>query len=303
VCRNAETGRQKKEQRKMEKIVNDVLLTTTFTQEDIEYSKKRHVEIFGSEYGFSEFFNKYATAAIDAFPKTYNPEKDFMLIAKVDGKFTVVYTGSSYDSANKSYSVTIKLEKAVLTDDIKVTLKSKAAGSQIWPALAEIKVMSYTTLSVKDENVTKHNETTNKLEGIAADTTVSALKAALEARQGDITIVDVDGNVIADTEVVKSGYFAVLTFNNKEFDRIEIKVGSVTPPVTPTPDVTPDTTPDATPDTTPDKTPEPTDTAVAPETTTTPDAKDNSIIIIIIAVVAVIGVAAVAYFLVIKKKK
>lgn len=222
--------------------------------------------------------------------------------AKVDGKFTVIYTGSSYDSANKSYSVTIKLEEAVLTDDIKVTLKSKAAGSQIWPALAEIKVMSYTTLSVKDENVTKHNETTNKLEGIAADTTVSALKAALEARQGDITIVDVDGNVIADTEVVKSGYFAVLTFNNKEFDRLEIKVGSVTPPVTPTPDVTPDTTPVVTPDTTPDNTAAPTDTPVVPETTTTPDAKDNSIIIII-AVVAVIGVAAVAYFLVIKKKK
>ena len=79
----------------MEKIVNDILLTTTFTQEDIEYSKKRHVEIFGSEYGFSQFFNKYATAAIDAFPKTYNEEKDFMLIAKVDGKFggTITFMG------------------------------------------------------------------------------------------------------------------------------------------------------------------------------------------------------------------
>ena len=79
----------------MEKMVNDVLLTTTFTQEDIEYSKKRHVEIFGSEYGFSEFFNKYATAAIDAFPKTYNPEKDFMLIAKVEDKFagTITFMG------------------------------------------------------------------------------------------------------------------------------------------------------------------------------------------------------------------
>ena len=79
----------------MEKMVNDVLLTTTFTMEDIEYSKKRHVEIFGSEYGFSEFFNKYATAAIDAFPKTYDPEKDFMLIAKVEDKFagTITFMG------------------------------------------------------------------------------------------------------------------------------------------------------------------------------------------------------------------
>ena len=79
----------------MEKMVNDVLLTTTFTMGDIEYSKKRHVEIFGSEYGFSEFFNKYATAAIDAFPKSYNPEKDFMLIAKVEDKFagTITFMG------------------------------------------------------------------------------------------------------------------------------------------------------------------------------------------------------------------
>ncbi len=79
----------------MEKIVNNVFLTTKFTQEDIEYSKKRHVEIFDGEYGFSEFFNKYATQAIDNFPKTYNPEKDFMLIAKVDGKFggTITFMG------------------------------------------------------------------------------------------------------------------------------------------------------------------------------------------------------------------
>lgn len=71
----------------MEKEINGVLLTTEFTQEDIEYSKKRHIEIFDGEYGFSEYFNKYATGAIDKFPKTYNSEKDFMLIAKVDGKF------------------------------------------------------------------------------------------------------------------------------------------------------------------------------------------------------------------------
>ncbi|MBR5520514.1 MAG: GNAT family N-acetyltransferase [Oscillospiraceae bacterium] len=71
----------------MEKIVNDILLTTEFTQEDIEYSKRRHVEIFDGEYGFSEFFNKYALAAIDDFAKTYNPEKDFMLTARLDGKF------------------------------------------------------------------------------------------------------------------------------------------------------------------------------------------------------------------------
>ncbi len=71
----------------MEKEINGVLLTTTFTQEDIEYSKKRHIEIFDGEYNFSEHFNKYALGAIDDFAKSYNPEKDFMLIAKVDGKF------------------------------------------------------------------------------------------------------------------------------------------------------------------------------------------------------------------------
>ena len=45
----------------MEKIVNGILLTTDFSMEDIEYSKKRHVEIFDGEYGFSEYFNRYAT--------------------------------------------------------------------------------------------------------------------------------------------------------------------------------------------------------------------------------------------------
>lgn len=85
----------------MEKTVNNILLTTEFTQEDIEFSKKRHVEIFDGEYGFSEYFNKYATAAIDRFPQTYNPEKDFMLIAKVEGKFggTVTLIGEENGNA------------------------------------------------------------------------------------------------------------------------------------------------------------------------------------------------------------
>jgi len=85
----------------MEKIVNGILLTTEFTQEDIEYSKKRHVEIFDGEYGFSEYFNRYATGAIDKFPQEYNREKDFMLIAKVDDKFggTVTLIGEENGNA------------------------------------------------------------------------------------------------------------------------------------------------------------------------------------------------------------
>jgi hypothetical protein len=52
-------------------------------------------------------------------------------------------------------AVTVKFDEAVLTNEVRITLVSKPAGSQIWPALAEIKVMSYNELkfdSTKLEN-------------------------------------------------------------------------------------------------------------------------------------------------------
>lgn len=212
---------------------------------------------------------------------------------KVGGKFQTVYTGSSYDSTTKSYSVTIKLEEALLAEDIKVTLKSKAAGSQIWPALAEIKVMSYTTLSVKNDTLATLPEDQKGVINVIKTTTVGELKAALEARQGEISVVT-DTTTVADTEVVLNGMFVILTHEGKEFDRLEIKTVDK-PNITPTPDSTPDTLPTA----------EPTDTQVAPPATTAPsdNNNDSTLIIIVIAVVVLLGAGAAAYFLVIKKKK
>ncbi|MEG1782804.1 MAG: GNAT family N-acetyltransferase [Oscillospiraceae bacterium] len=69
-------------------IIKDkpVTLTTDFTQADIEHSIKKHIEIFDKEYGFLQPFNDGVTQLIGDFGKTYNPQKDFMLISRVDGE-------------------------------------------------------------------------------------------------------------------------------------------------------------------------------------------------------------------------
>ncbi len=89
----------------MVKEVNGVKFTTEFTHRDIEYSIKRHIEIFDNEYGFSEYFNKYATGKIAEFEKNYNPEKDFMLISKVEEKFagTITLIGEENGNARLRY--------------------------------------------------------------------------------------------------------------------------------------------------------------------------------------------------------
>ena len=130
----------------MEEMVSDVLLTTVFTQEDIEYAKERHVEIFDSEYNFSEFFNKYATQAIDDFPKTYNPEKDFMLIAKVDGKFggTITLIGEEDGNARLRFFF------------VEPFTRGKGVGKLIFTtAMSMAKDMGYSHLYFSTYNVLK----------------------------------------------------------------------------------------------------------------------------------------------------
>lgn len=79
----------------MEKLVNDILLTTEFTDEDIEYSVKRHGEIFNSEFGFSKESHGPVAGMIREFGATWNPEKDFMLVARKNGNFigTITFMG------------------------------------------------------------------------------------------------------------------------------------------------------------------------------------------------------------------
>ena len=79
----------------MEKIINNVLLTTDFTAEDIEISIKRQREIFGGEFGFLDSAHPYAEKAIREFAENWNKEKDFMLVARHNGRFagTITFMG------------------------------------------------------------------------------------------------------------------------------------------------------------------------------------------------------------------
>ncbi|MBQ8603336.1 MAG: GNAT family N-acetyltransferase [Oscillospiraceae bacterium] len=79
----------------MEKSVNGVLLTTEFTMEDVETSIRRQREIFGGEFGFLDSSHPYAEKAIREFVKTWQAEKDFMLVAKAGDRFvgTITFMG------------------------------------------------------------------------------------------------------------------------------------------------------------------------------------------------------------------
>lgn len=79
----------------MEKFVNNILITTEFMPEDIEISIRRQREIFGGEFGFLDSSHPYAEKAIRQFAATWNKEKDFMLVAKDNGRFvgTITFMG------------------------------------------------------------------------------------------------------------------------------------------------------------------------------------------------------------------
>lgn len=72
--------------------IEGITLTTDFTQEDIDYSIKRHAEIFDGEYGFKPFFNDMVAKLIGDFPSIYKEGRDFMLVAHADGKFAGTIT-------------------------------------------------------------------------------------------------------------------------------------------------------------------------------------------------------------------
>lgn len=89
----------------MIKEINGVTLTTDFTHEDIKHSIEKHIEIFDTEFGFTEYFNEMVRDAIGDFENIYNPEKDFMLVSKVDGKFagTITLLGEENGNARLRY--------------------------------------------------------------------------------------------------------------------------------------------------------------------------------------------------------
>ncbi|MCR5373505.1 MAG: GNAT family N-acetyltransferase [Solobacterium sp.] len=76
----------------MEKIYKGILLTTDFTEEDIETSIRKQREIFGGEFGFLDSSHAYPAMVIREFAKTWRPEKDFMLAAKKDNELVGTIT-------------------------------------------------------------------------------------------------------------------------------------------------------------------------------------------------------------------
>ena len=85
--------------------IEGITLTTDFTQEDIDYSIKRHAEIFDGEYGFKPFFNDMVAKLIGDFPSIYKEGRDFMLVAHADGKFagTIPLLGEETGRARLRY--------------------------------------------------------------------------------------------------------------------------------------------------------------------------------------------------------
>ncbi len=222
---------------------------------------------------------------------------DLEIIAKVDGKDKVVWTGTSYDSETKTYTVKAVLDEAVYTDDIRVNIK-KINGQQ-WPAFAEIKVMSYLRLDCQDDpaigSFDKDNAT---LSDIPSETTVKDITALFSTRDGEIKIYDADGNQLSENDKLSNDCTVRLVKSDKVFDAVTLKLKAQTPK----PPVSADKTP-----TTGDETPVPGDTTTAEPSdlpgTKTDDKSNSSTVIIIVVVAVVIVAAAGAAVFVVKKKK
>ena len=68
------------------KEVNDVVFTTLFTDEDVEMSIDRQMDIFKEEFGFTDEENDPVRDMIRDFAHSINPEKECMLVVKRDGR-------------------------------------------------------------------------------------------------------------------------------------------------------------------------------------------------------------------------
>lgn len=72
----------------MEKhLENGIVFTDRFTQRDIETSLERQKDIFGGEFGFLDSAHDFARQAVREFCRAFRRDRDFMLVAKKDGKF------------------------------------------------------------------------------------------------------------------------------------------------------------------------------------------------------------------------
>ncbi len=77
-----------------------LILTTDFTKEDVDYCTKRHLEIYSEEFGLSQVFFDNVVSLIDEFYREYDSEKDFMLVARDNGRFAGTITMIGEEDGN-----------------------------------------------------------------------------------------------------------------------------------------------------------------------------------------------------------
>ncbi len=71
----------------IETNIENLILTTDFTDEDIAYCLQRHKEIYTQEFGLNASFEDNLDELLTDFRDRFDPEKDFMLIAKDSDRF------------------------------------------------------------------------------------------------------------------------------------------------------------------------------------------------------------------------
>ena len=190
-------------------------------------------DLNGLWVGTSSAFPTYAGVTLDAVYPVHEvivtaetrgtPGADIMqyeIQALQNGSFVTVATAQSYDSETSTYTVKIPFDEPVCTNDIRVNLVSVAQGNQIWPALAEIKVMSYSGLVFRGENM--GTLTNGELSHLPEGTTASELLAAFSAIEGEISAVDAQGAPLSDGAAVTEGCAVILKVNGEIADSVTV---------------------------------------------------------------------------------
>lgn len=190
-------------------------------------------DLNGLWVGTSNAFPTYAGITLDAQYPVHevvvtaetraNAGADIMqyeIQALQNGSFVTVAKAQSYDPESGTYTVTVRFSEPVVTSDIRVNMVSVAAGSQIWPALAEIRIMSYNGLVFVGENM--GSVTKGELSGVPEGTTAGELLGAFRAENGEISVVDEDGEELPPDGEVTVGTRVILTDNGETVDEIVV---------------------------------------------------------------------------------
>lgn len=134
-----------------------------------------------------------------------------------EGKWEKIYSGTTYNEAEKSYTTNVTLDRLVKTDNIRMTFTTNGG---IYPALAEMKLFSSSgIMAVTGQGLTLKD---GILEGVSAGTTVAQLKENLYFGAGTLVFKDMKGNVLLDDDVAESGGRIQLVLGDMILDEVGI---------------------------------------------------------------------------------